>query len=277
MKQYLQLLNRTLYAGAQKGDRTGTGTVSIFGAQARFDLQAGFPLLTTKKLSFNNIAHELLWMLSGDTNIKYLNDNGVHIWDEWANDDGDLGPIYGYQWRNWGNNDDGFVDQIEEVIYTIQGNPDSRRLVVTAWNPSQTPIDNISPQKNVELGLMALAPCHCLFQFYVANGALSCQVYQRSADLFLGVPYNIASYALLTHMVAQQCDLEVGDLIWTGGDVHLYNNHIEQAELQLQRTLRDLPTLHIKRKPPSIFDYTIDDFAIINYQPHPHIKGKISI
>ena len=273
MKQYMHLINRTLY-GTNKDDRTGTGTVSIFGAQERFHLPAGFPLLTTKKLSFKNIVHELLWMLSGDTNIGYLNDHGVHIWDEWADKNGDLGPIYGAQWRRWGKLE---IDQIYDAIETIKCNPDSRRIVVSAWNPSQTPIDHVSPQKNVELGLMALAPCHCLFQFYVANGALSCQVYQRSADLFLGVPYNIASYALLTHMVAQQCDLEVGDLIWTAGDVHIYKNHIDLIEMQSYRELLPLPELEILRHPDSIFDYHFEDFKLHNYVAHDHIKGEISV
>jgi thymidylate synthase len=272
MKQYIHLINRTLY-GTEKDDRTGTGTISIFGAQERFHLPAGCPLLTTKKLSFKNIVHELLWLLSGDTNIKYLNDNNVHIWDEWADKNGDLGPIYGEQWRNW----NGHLDQIEEAIYTIRNKPNSRRIIVSAWNPTYTPFESASPQENVSVKLMALAPCHCLFQFYVANGALSCQVYQRSADLFLGVPYNIASYALLTHMVAQQCDLEVGDLIWTGGDVHIYKNHIDQIEMQSHRELLPLPELEILRHPSSIFDYHYEDFKLHNYVAHDHIKGDISV
>lgn len=264
MKQYLDLMQDILDNGAQKGDRTGTGTVSVFGRQMRFDLSEGFPLLTTKKLHIRSIIHELLWFLSGDTNIKYLNDNGVTIWDEWADENGDLGPVYGHQWRSWPAPNGGTVDQITQVIEQIKRNPDSRRHIVTAWNPA-------------EVDKMALPPCHALFQFYVAEGRLSCQLYQRSADYFLGVPFNIASYALLVHMFAQQCDLEPGDFVWTGGDVHLYSNHIEQAKTQLSRAPMALPQLHIKRKPSSIFDYTFEDFEILNYNAHPSIKAPIAV
>jgi thymidylate synthase len=264
MKQYHDLLQRILDEGAVKTDRTGTGTLSVFGHQMRFDLQAGFPLLTTKKLHLRSIIHELLWFLTGDTNIRYLKENGVSIWDEWADDNGDLGPVYGFQWRSWPAADGTSVDQISNVIAQIKKNPDSRRLMVVAYNPAY--VDQ-----------MALPPCHSLFQFYVANGRLSCQLYQRSADTFLGVPFNIASYALLTHMVAQQCDLEPGEFIWTGGDTHLYSNHLEQARLQLTREFMALPTLQIKRRPPSIFDYKYEDFEIVGYQAHPHIPAPVAI
>ncbi len=264
MKQYLDLLQRILDEGATKGDRTGTGTQSVFGHQMRFDLSAGFPVLTTKKLHLRSIIIELLWFLSGDTNICYLKENGVSIWDDWADENGDLGPVYGFQWRSWPGPDGQSVDQISKLIEQIRSNPNSRRLMVVAYNPAY--VDQ-----------MALPPCHSLFQFYVADGKLSCQLYQRSADTFLGVPFNIASYALLTHMVAQQCDLEVGDFIWTGGDTHLYSNHMEQAALQLTREPLALPTLKIKRKPADIFSYAYEDFEIVGYEAHPHIKAPVAV
>lgn len=264
MKQYLDLLQRILDEGATKGDRTGTGTRSVFGHQMRFDLSAGFPVLTTKKLHLRSIIIELLWFLSGDTNIRYLKENGVSIWDDWADEKGDLGPVYGFQWRSWPGPDGQSVDQISKLIEQIRSNPNSRRLMVVAYNPAY--VDQ-----------MALPPCHSLFQFYVADGKLSCQLYQRSADTFLGVPFNIASYALLTHMIAQQCDLEVGDFVWTGGDTHLYSNHIEQAELQLTRTPFALPKLKIKRKPADIFSYEFEDFEIVGYEAHPHIKAPVAV
>jgi len=264
MKQYLDLLQRILDEGDNKSDRTGTGTLSVFGHQMRFNLALGFPLLTTKKLHLRSIIHELLWFLSGDTNIRYLKENGVSIWDEWADEKGDLGPVYGFQWRSWPGPDGTSVDQISKLIEQIRRNPDSRRLMVIAYNPAY--VDQ-----------MALPPCHSLFQFYVANGHLSCQLYQRSADTFLGVPFNIASYALLTHMIAQQCELEVGDFIWTGGDTHLYNNHLEQARLQLSREPFPLPRLEFKRKPIDIFSYRFEDFEIIGYESHPHIKAPVAI
>lgn len=264
MRQYLDLMQDILEHGTPKGDRTGTGTVSVFGRQMRFDLSQGFPLLTTKKLHIRSIIHELLWFLSGDTNIKYLRDNGVTIWDEWADENGDLGPVYGHQWRSWPTPDGGKVDQISQVIEQIKSNPNSRRHIVSAWNPA-------------EVDKMALPPCHALFQFYVADGKLSCQLYQRSADYFLGVPFNIASYALLVEMFAQQCDLQPGEFIWTGGDVHLYSNHIEQAKTQLSREPKTLPQLKIRRKPASIFDYKFEDFEIINYEAHPGIKAPIAV
>lgn len=274
MQQYLDLLNHILENGEQKGDRTGTGTISCFGYQMRFDLSEGFPCLTTKKLHLKSIIHELLWFLNGDTNIKYLKDNGVRIWDEWANENGDLGPVYGYQWRNW--NGDG-IDQIKEVIETLKTNPNSRRMLVSAWNPSVLPDTSISFEENVANGKAALPPCHAFFQFYVSNGKLSCQLYQRSADTFLGVPFNIASYALLTLMVAQVCNLQPGDFVHTFGDVHLYNNHIEQAELQLTRNPKKLPQIKINPDIKNIFDFTFDDFELIDYDPHPHIKASVSI
>ncbi len=264
MKTYLQLIDHVLQQGITKEDRTGTGVLSTFAYQMRFDLTQGFPMVTTKKLHMRSIIHELLWFLQGDTNIAYLHEHGVSIWDEWANDAGDLGPIYGYQWRHWPTQDGHSIDQLAEVILQIKTNPNSRRLIVSAWNVGL-------------LDQMALPPCHAWFQFYVANGRLSCQLYQRSADIFLGVPFNIASYALLTHMVAQQCDLDVGEFIWTGGDCHLYNNHLEQANTQRQRAPLPLPTLRIHRKPPSLFDYRFDDFEFINYQSHPAIKAPIAV
>lgn len=264
MQQYLDFLRHIRDDGVQKTDRTGVGTRSVFAYQTRFDLKQGFPLVTTKKLSLRSIIHELLWFLKGETNIRYLNENNVTIWDEWADAEGQLGPIYGKQWRAWGTADGRVIDQISEVVQQIKTNPDSRRLIVSAWNVG-------------ELAQMKLPPCHLLFQFYVANQRLSCQLYQRSADAFLGVPFNIASYALLTHMIAQQCDLQVGEFIWTGGDCHLYLNHLEQAELQLSRVPYALPQLHIQRRPTSLFDYIYEDFAIINYQAHPHIKAEVAV
>ena len=262
--QYETLLEHCYKTGVDKSDRTGVGTRSVFGYQMRFNLAEGFPLVTTKKLHIRSIVHELLWFLSGSSNIKYLHDNGVSIWDEWADENGDLGPVYGVQWRSWPAPDGRKIDQISNLIEGIKRNPDSRRHLVVAWNPA-------------EVDKMALPPCHCLFQFYVANGKLSCQVYQRSCDIFLGVPFNIASYSLLTHMVAQQCDLEVGDFVWTGGDCHIYKNHFEQVELQLSRTPRAYPKLVINRKPSSIFDYNFEDFVIEGYDPWPHIKAPIAV
>ncbi|MBN8207636.1 thymidylate synthase [Bacillus sp. NTK071] len=263
MKTYLNLCEEILHNGTKKSDRTGTGTISVFGHQMRFDLQEGFPALTTKKLHLRSIIHELLWFLKGDTNVKYLQDNGVRIWNEWADEDGELGPVYGHQWRSWSANGE-TVDQISKVVEQIKTNPNSRRMIVTAWNPSQ--VDE-----------MALPPCHCLFQFYVADGKLSCQLYQRSADVFLGVPFNIASYALLTMMMAQVCDLEPGEFIHTLGDAHIYNNHIEQVQLQLTRDTRTLPKMKINPDVKSIFDFTFDDFELTEYDPHPHIKGEVSV
>lgn len=277
MKQYLALLEHIMENGAQKGDRTGTGTLSVFGYQMRFDLQAGFPMVTTKKLHLKSIIYELLWFLNGDTNNAYLKENGVRIWDEWATETGDLGPIYGKQWVAWEKPNGETINQIEEIIKTLKNNPNSRRMLVSAWNPADLPDESISPQENVKQGRMALATCHAFFQFYVADGKLSCQLYQRSADTFLGVPFNIASYALLTHMIAQQTDLEVGEFIWTGGDVHLYNNTLEQAKLQVSRTPYALPKLVIKRKPASIFEYVFEDFEVVDYESHPHIKAQVSV
>ena len=264
MKAYLDLLEHILENGADKGDRTGTGTCSVFGYQMRFNLAEGFPILTTKKLHIRSIIHELLWFLQGDTNIKYLKENKVSIWDEWADENGDLGLVYGYQWRSWPARDGGTIDQIEKLIEGLKKNPNSRRHIVSAWNVAD--VDN-----------MALPPCHCLFQFYVANGKLSCQLYQRSADVFLGVPFNIASYALLTHMVAMVCGYEVGEFVHTFGDAHLYNDHLEQAKLQLTREPLPLATLKINRKVDSIFDFKFEDFEILNYQSHPHIKANVSV
>ncbi|MFZ4114301.1 MAG: thymidylate synthase, partial [Polynucleobacter sp.] len=258
------LMRHVLDHGAKKSDRTGTGTLSVFGHQMRFDLSEGFPLVTTKKLHLKSIVYELLWFLSGNTNNQWLKERGVSIWDEWAAPDGDLGPVYGYQWRSWPAPNGQHIDQIKEIIQTIKTNPDSRRIIVSAWNVADIP-------------KMALAPCHAFFQFYVADGKLSCQLYQRSADIFLGVPFNIASYALLTHMVAQQCSLDVGEFIWTGGDCHLYSNHLEQVELQLSRKPYSLPQLKIHRKPDSIFDYQFEDFEIVGYESHPHIKAPVAV
>jgi thymidylate synthase len=264
MHQYLSLMRQTRENGVKKEDRTGTGTLSMFGHQMRFDLSEGFPVVTTKKLHLRSIIHELLWFLRGDSNIQYLKDNGVSIWDEWADENGELGPVYGVQWRNWPTPDGGSVDQISQIMQQLREDPDSRRIILSAWNVGE--IDN-----------MALPPCHCLFQFWVADGKLSCQLYQRSCDIFIGVPFNIASYALLTHMLAQQADLGVGDFVWTGGDCHLYSNHIEQADEQLQREPLPLPRLAIKRRPTTIFDYDYDDFEILNYESHPHIKAAIAV
>lgn len=264
MKQYLELMNKVLHEGTNKSDRTGTGTLSIFGHQMRFNLQEGFPLVTTKRCHLRSIIHELLWFLKGETNIAYLHENNVTIWDEWADENGDLGPVYGKQWRSWGSADGSHIDQITKVVEQLKNDPDSRRIIVSAWNVG-------------ELDQMALAPCHAFFQFYVADGKLSCQLYQRSCDVFLGLPFNIASYALFVHMMAQQCDLDVGDFVWTGGDTHLYMNHMDQTHLQLSREPRTLPTLVIKRKPESIFDYRFDDFDIEGYDPHPGIKAPVAI
>ena len=264
MRQYEDFMRHVFEHGALKADRTGTGTRSWFGYQMRFDLGEGFPLVTTKKLHLRSIIHELLWFLQGSSNVSYLRDNLVTIWDEWARDDGELGPVYGVQWRSWPTADGGSIDQIAQVVQQIKSNPDSRRLIVSAWNVSDIP-------------KMALPPCHLLFQFYVADRKLSCQLYQRSCDIFLGVPFNIASYALLTHMVAQQCDLDVGDFVWTGGDCHIYSNHFDQVREQLSRDPRPYPKLVIKRRPASLFDYTFDDFEIVDYDPHPHIKAPVAV
>jgi thymidylate synthase len=264
MHQYLDLIKHIRDDGVRKTDRTGTGTLSVFGYQMRFNLRQGFPLVTTKKVHLRSIIHELLWFLRGDTNVEYLHQHGVTIWDEWADERGELGPVYGRQWRSWPAADGGVIDQITRTIDLIRRDPDSRRIIVNAWNVG-------------ELDKMALTPCHALFQFWIANGQLSCQLYQRSADVFLGVPFNIASYALLTHMIAQQCDLQVGDFIWTGGDCHLYLNHLEQADLQLSRAPLAAPTLRIRRRPPSIFDYAYEDFEILNYQSHPSIAAPIAV
>jgi thymidylate synthase len=264
MKQYLELLEHILSTGVERQDRTGTGTISIFGYQMRFNLDEGFPLLTTKKLHLKSIIYELLWFIKGDTNIGYLNEHGVRIWDEWADENGDLGPVYGFQWRSWPTPDGGHIDQLDRVIESIKNNPDSRRHIVSAWNVA-------------DIDKMALPPCHCLFQFYVANGRLSCQLYQRSGDVFLGVPFNIASYSLLTMMVAKVCGLKPGEFIHTLGDAHIYLNHIEQTKLQITRQPRDLPQMVIERDVSSIYDFRYEDFKLINYDPHPHIKGEISV
>jgi thymidylate synthase len=264
MRQYHNLMKEVLEKGVQKSDRTGTGTISIFGHQMRFNLAEGFPMVTTKKLHLKSIILELLWFLKGSTDNNWLKERGISIWNEWAAPDGDLGPIYGYQWRSWPAPNGGHIDQIAEVVETLKKNPDSRRMIVSAWNVADIP-------------RMALAPCHAFFQFYVADGKLSCQLYQRSADIFLGVPFNIASYALLTHMMAQQCNLEVGDFVWTGGDCHLYSNHLEQVDLQLSRDFFPLPKLNILRKPDSIFDYEFEDFEIAGYESHPAIKAPVAV
>lgn len=264
MKQYLDLMQLIYDTGIEKNDRTGVGTKSIFGHHMRFDLTKGFPIITTKKIHFKSVVIELLWFLSGDTNIKMLNDNQIRIWDEWADKDGNLGPIYGHQWRSWKTNEGGSIDQIKNLIFEIKNNPDSRRLIVSAWNVS-------------DLDKMSLQPCHILFQFYVCNGNISCHLYQRSADVFLGVPFNIASYSLLTHMIAQQCNLQVGEFIWTGGDCHIYKNHLTQTEIQLSRKPYQLPKLHIKNKPSSIFNYNYQDFELINYNYSEHIKANVAI
>jgi thymidylate synthase len=277
MQQYLDLLNKILDEGTLKGDRTGSGTLSIFGYQMRFDLTQGFPLVTTKKVHLKSIIHELLWFLKGETDLSYLHEHKVRIWDEWANEQGELGPVYGHQWRSWPTSDGRHIDQIQQVINQLKKTPDSRRIIVSAWNVADLPDETISPQENVVQGKMALAPCHAFFQFYVADGKLSCQLYQRSCDTFLGLPFNIASYALLTQIVAQQSNLELGEFIWTGGDVHLYLNHQEQARLQLTRQPYVLPLLKIKNKPESIFDYKFEDFCCENYQTHDAIKAPISV
>jgi len=277
MKQYLDLMRYVKENGTQKGDRTGTGTLSVFGYQMRFDLSQGFPLVTTKKCHLKSIIHELLWFLKGETNIKYLSENGVKIWDAWADESGDLGPVYGYQWRNWPAPDKGHIDQISEIIQLLKTNPNSRRIIVSAWNVADLPKETISPQENVKQNKMALAPCHAFFQFYVADGKLSCQLYQRSADIFLGVPFNIASYALLTMMIAQVTGLEPGDFIHTFGDAHLYNNHLQQVDEQLSRETFTLPTLKINSQVKDIFEFKFEDFELINYQSHPHIKAPISV
>ncbi len=278
MHQYLDLLQSILDKGEVKEDRTGTGTRSFFGHQMRFNLDDGFPILTTKRIFFKGVVHELLWFLDGATNNTVLKDAGVHIWDEWETESGDLGPIYGHQWRSWpGSRNGGVIDQIEKIINQINNNPSSRRIIVSAWNVADLPDESISPQDNVKKQKMALAPCHALFQFFVSQGKLSCQLYQRSCDTFLGLGFNIASYSLLTHMIAQQCDLKVGDFVWTGGDVHLYLNHLDQANKQLKREPYTLPKLSIKRKPNSIFDYAYEDFELLDYQSHPHISAPISI
>ena len=274
MKQYHDLVKHVLENGNEKSDRTGTGTKSVFGHQMRFDLSKGFPMVTTKKLHLKSIVYELLWFIKGDTNIQYLQENGVRIWNEWADDNGDLGPVYGHQWRNW-NSDD--IDQLKEVIKTLKNNPDSRRMLISAWNPSVLPDNSASFSENVANGKAALPPCHAFFQFYVSEGKLSCQLYQRSADIFLGVPFNIASYALFTMMMAQVCGYEVGEFIHTFGDAHIYSNHYEQLELQLSREARPLPTMKINPEINSIFDFTFDDFELLNYDPHPHIKGAVAI
>ncbi len=274
MKQYLDLVKHVLDNGAQKGDRTGTGTISVFGYQMRFDLNEGFPLVTTKKLHLKSIIHELLWFLKGDTNIAYLKENGVRIWDEWADENGNLGPVYGHQWRNW---DSKGIDQISELIDILKTNPNSRRMLISAWNPSVLPDTSKSFAENVANGKVALPPCHAFFQFYVADGKLSCQLYQRSADIFLGVPFNIASYALLVLMIAQVTDLQPGEFIHTFGDAHIYNNHIEQLQLQLTREPRKLPKMILNPEVKNIFDFKFEDFTLVDYDPHPHIKGAVAV
>ena len=274
MKQYHDLVKHVLANGNEKGDRTGTGTKSVFGYQMRFDLSEGFPMVTTKKLHLKSIVYELLWFIKGDTNINYLQENGVRIWNEWADENGDLGPVYGHQWRNW-NSDE--VDQLKDVIDTLKNNPNSRRMLVSAWNPSVLPDTSKSFSENVSNGKAALPPCHAFFQFYVSDGKLSCQLYQRSADIFLGVPFNIASYALFTMMMAQVCGYKAGEFIHTFGDAHIYNNHVEQLELQLSREIRPLPKMKINPNIKNIEDFTFDDFELLDYNPHPHIKGKVAI
>jgi len=284
LKQYQQLIQHVLDNGVTKSDRTGTGIKSVFGYQMRFDLADGFPLVTTKKIHYPAIIHELLWFLSGSTNINYLKENNVKIWDAWAVQKvyynlkvNSIGPMYGSQWTSWQNPDGTSINQIQQAVDLLKTNPNSRRIIVSAWNPSDLPDESVSPQANVANGKMALAACHAFFQFYVVDGKLSCQLYQRSADVFLGVPFNISSYALLVHMMAQQCNMEVGEFIWTGGDTHIYSNHYDQVELQLTRTPMNLPTLQINRKPDSIFDYKFEDFTINNYDPYPLIKGAVAV
>lgn len=277
MKQYLDLMRHVMETGAEKGDRTGTGTKSVFGYQMRFDLADGFPMITTKKLHLKSIVHELLWFLQGDTNIGYLKDQGVRIWDEWADGEGSLGPVYGKQWRSWTCPDGSTVDQIQQVLESLKKFPDSRRHIVSAWNPADLPDESIGPQENVAQGRMALAPCHCLFQFYVADGKLSCQLYQRSADIFLGVPFNIASYALLTMMMAQVLGLEAGEYVHTFGDAHLYNNHMQQVETQLARTPTQLPQLKINPEVTDLFAFRFEDFELVDYEPQPHIPAPVAV
>lgn len=283
MKQYHDLVNHVLENGTFKGDRTGTGTKSVFGYQMRFDLSEGFPLVTTKKLHLKSIVYELLWFLKGETNIGYLQDNGVKIWNDWADENGNLGPVYGHQWRNWNSEN---IDQISELIETLKSNPNSRRMLVTAWNPSVLPDTSVAFSENVANGKAALPPCHAFFQFYVSppnkekgetKGKLSCQLYQRSADIFLGVPFNIASYALLTMMIAQVCDLELGDFVHTFGDAHIYSNHMEQLKLQLSREFKPLPKMNLNTEVKNIFEFTYKDFTLVDYNPHPHIKGAVAV
>nr|WP_297913495.1 thymidylate synthase [uncultured Allomuricauda sp.] len=274
MKQYHNLLEYVLEHGNAKGDRTGTGTLSVFGYQMRFDLNDGFPMVTTKKLHLKSIIHELLWFLNGDTNVKYLQENGVRIWNEWADENGDLGPVYGHQWRNWNSEE---IDQIKEVVHTLKRNPNSRRMLISAWNPSVLPDTSLSFSENVAKGKAALPPCHAFFQFYVAYGRLSCQLYQRSADIFLGVPFNIASYALFTLMIAQVCGYQPGEFVHTFGDAHIYNNHLEQVELQLSREPRPLPTMRLNPEVKDIFEFRFEDFELLNYDPHPHIKAVVAV
>ena len=274
MKQYHNLLEHVLEHGNAKGDRTGTGTLSVFGYQMRFDLNDGFPMVTTKKLHLKSIIHELLWFLNGDTNVKYLQENGVRIWNEWADENGDLGPVYGHQWRNWNSEE---IDQIKEVVHTLKRNPNSRRMLISAWNPSVLPDTSLSFSENVAKGKAALPPCHAFFQFYVAYGRLSCQLYQRSADIFLGVPFNIASYALFTLMIAQVCGYQPGEFVHTFGDAHIYNNHLEQVELQLSREPRPLPTMRLNPEVKDIFEFRFEDFELLNYDPHPHIKAVVAV
>ena len=274
MQQYHDLVTHILEHGNEKGDRTGTGTKSVFGYQMRFDLSEGFPMVTTKKLHLKSIIYELLWFIKGDTNIKYLQENGVRIWNEWADENGDLGPVYGHQWRNWNSEE---IDQLKNVIEQLKSNPNSRRMLVSAWNPSVLPDTSVSFSENVTNGKAALPPCHAFFQFYVADGKLSCQLYQRSADVFLGVPFNISSYALLTMMVAQVCGYEPGDFVHTFGDAHIYNNHVEQLELQLSRDIRPLPAMKMNPNITNIEDFTFEDFELLNYNPHPHIKGAVAV
>ncbi|WP_346837764.1 thymidylate synthase [Microbulbifer sp. SAOS-129_SWC] len=277
MKQYLDLMRHVRDNGTRKSDRTGTGTLSVFGYQMRFDLAAGFPLITTKKCHLRSIVHELLWFLKGDTNIAYLKENGVRIWDEWADDNGDLGPVYGYQWRSWPAPGGRHIDQISQLVEQLKTRPDSRRLIISAWNPADLPDEGVSPADNAAAGRMALAPCHALFQFYVADGKLSCQLYQRSADIFLGVPFNIASYSLLTLMLAQVCGLEPGDFIHTFGDAHLYSNHMEQVEEQLSREPLPLPQMHLNPEVSDLFAFRFEDFELRGYQAHPHIPAPVAV
>ncbi|MFA0809879.1 thymidylate synthase [Microbulbifer epialgicus] len=277
MKQYLDLMRHVRKNGTEKGDRTGTGTLSVFGYQMRFDLAEGFPLITTKKCHLRSIIHELLWFLQGDTNIRYLQENKVRIWDEWATENGDLGPVYGHQWRSWPTPDGRQIDQVEQLVHQLKTRPDSRRLMVSAWNPADLPDESVSPADNAREGRMALAPCHALFQFYVADGKLSCQLYQRSADIFLGVPFNIASYSLLTLMLAQVCGLQAGEFIHTFGDAHLYSNHLEQVDLQLQREPKPLPKMHLNQAVKDLFAFRFEDFELQDYEAYPHIPAPVAV